>query len=253
MSRADEQGPTTIRTTSSFGKIMKRSLTFGLAIYLYLAVSAKANLGAYLKADSFVSTSPVSEADTAADFSTPVVWSTLNGGNGHLYELTPARSTWTAEEAVAEAMGGHLVSINSQAEQDFVDATFLVGSMATVPLWIGLTDLPPAGSANYSTWTTGEPVTYTNFNPGEPNDQNGDEHYVALNWHYSFGSGNVMGTWDDLANGGSTVSYNPTNDRALGPYYGIVEVVPEPGTPWILALAGLSTVCWKVRRLTQAH
>ena len=231
---------------------MKRLPIFGLAFGLCFAASAKADLGACLTAASFVSASSVSGTDAATDFSAPVVWSTLDGGNGHLYELTPARGTWTAEEAVAEAMGGQLVSINSQAEQNFVDSTFLVGSTATVPLWIGLTDIPSAGSANYSTWTTGEPVTYTNFNPGEPNNQNGDEHYIAMNWHYSFGASSTMGTWDDLPDGGSTVSYNSTNDRALGPYYGVIEIVPEPGTAGLLVLAGSFMVCRKVRRLTQA-
>ena len=62
-----------------------------------------------------------------------------------------------------------------------------------------------------------------------------------------------MGTWNDLPNGGSTVSYNDTNARALGPYYGIVEIVPEPGTVWLLALAGLSLVCWKTRRPAQVR
>ena len=168
-------------------------------------------------ASSFVSVSSASEANAEAYFSTPVVWSTLAGEDGHLSTLTPARSTWTAEEAVAEAMGGHLVSINSQAAQDLLNSTFLVGSTAAVPLWIGLTDIPPTGSTNYSAWTTGEPVMYTNFNPSEPNNQNGDEHYVAMNWHYSFGSSDTMSTWDDLPNGGSTVSYNPPTTGPSAP------------------------------------
>lgn len=231
---------------------MKRLLAFGLAFYLCLAANARADLGADLTPASSVSISSAPGTSNGTDFSAPVVWSAINGDNGHIYTLTPTRGTWTAEEAVAEAMGGTLVSINSQAEQDFVISTFLVGSTATVPLWIGLTDLSPAGSAGYSTWITGEPVTYTNFNPNEPNGQNGGEHYVAMNWHYSFGSSNTMGTWNDLPNEGSTVSYNPTNDRALGPYYGIVEIVPEPGTMWTLALAGFLLFCRKVRRLVQS-
>lgn len=232
---------------------MKRLPAIGLAFFLCFAASAKADLGASLTPVSSVSTSSAPGTSSKTDFSAPVVWSAINSGNGHVYMLTPTRGTWTAEEAVAEAMGGTLVSINSQAEQNFLVSTFLVGSTATVPLWIGLTDLPPAGSAGYSTWVTGEPVTYTNFNPDDPNGQNGDEHHIALNWHYSFGSSNTMGTWNDLPNGGSTVSYNPTNDRALGPYYEIVEIVPEPGTMWTLAPMGSLLLCRKVQRFVQVH
>ena len=188
-----------------------------------------------------------------ADLNDPVIWASIQGGNNHFYMLTPTRDTWTAQEAYAATVGGHLVSINSQAEQNFLISTFLVGSTSTIPLWIGLTDQPNHDSQSYTTWTTGESVTYRNFNPNEPNNAATDEDYVAMNWHYSFGSSNTMGTWNDLPNGGSTVSYNATNDRALGPYYGIVEIVPEPGTVWLLALAGLSLVCWKTRRPAQAR
>lgn len=232
---------------------MKRFSAFSFAFCLCLAASARADFGASLAPASVVSDFSVPETNSQTGFSAPIVWSALNGGNGHLYMLTPTRGTWTTEEAAAETMGGTLVSINSQAEQDFLNSNFLVGNTATVPLWIGLTDLTPAGSAGYSTWVTGESVAYTNFNPDEPNSLNSGEHYIAMNWHYSFGSSATMGTWNDLPNEGSTVSYNPTNDRALGPYYGIVEIVPEPGTVWTLALAGALLLCRKVRRLVRAH
>ena len=223
---------------------MKQLPTLGLALCLCLAADAKADSVTYLAPAS--DSSALANAAPASDPS--VVWSTTDGGNGHTYTLTPTRGTWTAEEAFAVSVGGHLVSINSQAEQTFLISNFLVGSTATVPLWIGLTDQTSPGFGTYNNWTTGEPVTFTNFNPGEPNDQNGIEGYVAMNWHYSFGSSTTMGTWNDLANGGSTVSYNDTNARALGPYYGIVEVVPEPGTVCMLGLAGLFAVSWRLRR-----
>lgn len=162
--------------------------------------------------------------------------------NGHVYELTVTTGSWTAEEAAAQAMGGHLVSITSPGEQSFINSTFLASTspVANYPLWIGLTDQPNHDSESYTTWTTGEAVTYTNFFPGEPNNLQSDEDYVALNWHYSFGSTTTQGQWDDLPLNGSTASYNATNARALGPYYGIVEIgaVPEPGSVWTLVAGG---------------
>ncbi len=180
---------------------------------------------------------------------TQVVWTIASGGNGHIYELTLARDTWTNSELAAQARGGHLVSINSQAEQNFLISTFLADGMstATVPLWIGLTDQPNHDSGSYTNWTTGEAVTFRNFNPHDPNNQQADEDYVAMNWHYSFGSSSTKGTWNDLPNGGSTVSYNSTNARALGPYYGVIEIVPEPGTVVMLA-AGTLIGAWALAR-----
>ena len=180
-----------------------------------------------------------------------ILWSTAVGGNGHTYALTLARDTWTASEAAAVAAGGHLVSITSQAEQDFVVANFLTGAGATSPFWIGLTDQPNHDSRSYTNWTTGEAVTYANFFPGEPNNLKSDEDYVAINWHYSFGSSPTPGTWNDLPNGGSTDSFNATNARALGPYYGIAEFaqfVPEPGTNVALVLSAASGLVLLWRR-----
>ena len=176
---------------------------------------------------------------------TPVVF------NGHTYQLTPSPDTWTASEAYALTLGGHLVSITSQAEQNFIVSTFLGANspLANSPLWIGLTDQPNHDSRAYTNWTTGEAVTYTNFFQGEPNNLQTNEDYVALNWHYSFGSSSTQGQWNDLPNGGSTENYGGNNARALGPYYGIVEispttpVVPEPGTVWMLVAAAFGWVC----------
>ena len=189
------------------------------------------------------------QSSAASPADTAVVWTEATGGNGHMYELTLVRDTWTNSELAAQARGGHLVSINSQAEQDFLISTFLADGMptATVPLWIGLTDQPFHDSQSYNTWTTGEPVTFKNFNPGDPNNQQADEDYVAMNWHYSFGSSATKGTWNDLSNGGSTVSFNDINARALGPYYGVIETVPEPGTYAMLACGAVAGL-WMARR-----
>ena len=178
-------------------------------------------------------------------------WSTGPDANDAYFFLTLDRTTWTGAEAEAEAFGGHLASITSPEEQAFLENTFLAPGdpTATVPLWIGLEAQIPGDLDSYTTWTDGQPVTYTNYNPGEPNDLNGDEAYVAINWHYSFGSSDTPGTWNDLPNGGSTEDYGGDNSRALGPYYGIVEVeVPEPGSAWLLLPGLLAGGAWFRRR-----
>ena len=46
-----------------------------------------------------------------------------NPANGHNYFLLDT-SNWTASEAQAQAMGGHLVTINNNAEDAWVFSTF---------------------------------------------------------------------------------------------------------------------------------
>ena len=47
----------------------------------------------------------------------------INPGPGHTYYLL-TQNTWTASEAEAVTLGGHLVTINDSAENDWVLNTF---------------------------------------------------------------------------------------------------------------------------------
>ena len=53
-----------------------------------------------------------------------VIWNTGEGGNGHRYEVVvpPGGITWTDAREAAEAAGGHLATLTSQAEFDFVES-----------------------------------------------------------------------------------------------------------------------------------
>jgi Lectin C-type domain len=130
---------------------------------------------------------------------------------GHTYVLS-ASGTWAAAEAEAASYGGHLVAVNSQAEQDFLTASFC----QAVPLWIGASDV---GHKKTFTWSTGEPMSYTKWSSGEPNDWTNDEDYVAMNWHFAEGNG-ARGDWNDAPLAG-TKGYPGTTD---GPYQGILEL-----------------------------
>jgi hypothetical protein len=55
--------------------------------------------------------------------------------NGSKYLVTGA-GTWEQAQAQAVSLGGNLVTINSQAEQDFLISKF----GGSEQLWIGLTD-----------------------------------------------------------------------------------------------------------------
>ncbi|HTO70762.1 MAG TPA: C-type lectin domain-containing protein [Myxococcota bacterium] len=137
------------------------------------------------------------------------------------YALTPVMS-WTDAEAYATSLGGHLVVIGSQAEQDLLVSEF----GGTEPLWIGLNDLQVTGVYQ---WVDGEPVTYTNWLAGEPNDF-GIEDYGEMNWQQP-------GKWNNATN--------------LPPGRGIIEFAPEPAAGASLALAALSLAALRGRSAPQ--
>jgi|GEM_PF-2709767 len=112
--------------------------------------------------------------------------------DGHTYFVITDRD-WNAAEAFAVSLGGHLATINDEAEN-----IFLVSAFAGGETWIGLNDRDSEGTF---VWTSGEPVTYTNWAPGEPSDSTGDENAAYLH---------------------STGQWNDSNESESRP--GIVEV-----------------------------
>ncbi|PPT05539.1 hypothetical protein CKA32_006864 [Geitlerinema sp. FC II] len=148
---------------------------------------------------------------TIADSSTITRYGSFiyeNPDTGNLYIVTE-RDTWHGAQAQAEALGGHLVTINDQAEQDWLLDTFGTEEW----LWMGMTDDEVYSSSGEYTWVNGEPVTYTNWHPSEPNNGgiNGNEDFGHFN--HNPGSFPTEGKWNDLS-GSSHL-------------YGIAEIDPD--------------------------
>jgi hypothetical protein len=177
----------------------------------------------------------------------------FNPANGHYYTLTSTVLDWQSAETEALGLGGHLAAVNDSAEQQFINETFLVGENATKALWIGLTDEVTEGVWQ---WTTGEPLTYTNWTAfgsqvAEPNNGlcNPCENYVAINWHYSFYGYDTFYFWDGFPGDATKGTWNdtPINGTPVPYLYqGIIEMptIPVPGAVWLMggalaALAGL--------------
>ena len=78
----------------------------------------------------------------------------VNLANGHAYKRIQCK-TWEGASALAVAEGAHLVSINDEAEQKWLMEVF-----GRDPFLIGLTRLE---NQTEWQWTSGEPVTYTNW------------------------------------------------------------------------------------------
>lgn len=124
------------------------------------------------------------------DPNAPLV-SVTNPANGHRYTMHTGR-TWTQAEALAVSLGGHLVTINDAAENEFVRASVLGFDGVDRRGWIGFND---AASEGNFVWSSGEAASYTNWNGGEPNNAGGVENFTEM-----LGG---SGAWNDQPDGGN--------------------------------------------------
>ena len=112
-------------------------------------------------------------------------------------------------------LGGHLVTIDTANEQNWIFDTFAQYGGTNRNLWIGLNDatnpVPPVlvwsgGLTNY---------TYTNWLAGEPTNCSGSDFYTTM----LGGTNEEAGLWLLADNNGHTCNLSSTNKN-----YGVVEV-----------------------------
>ncbi len=78
-------------------------------------------------------------------------------------------------------IGGNLVTINDETENDWLLATFLALLPEYNNFWTGFNDVAVEGSWE---WVSGEPVTYTNWAPGQPDDAGGEDYCWLIGVNY---------------------------------------------------------------------
>ena len=150
-------------------------------------------------------------------------WPTAMNGNGHFYQYVTSPTSWSGASAAAQSfaylgMAGHLVTITSAFENEFVRQLHLQMGLSDMRAWIGLSD--PAGTSKWQ-WVTGEPFGYSNWGGGEPNNI-GFEKWVEF-----FASGvwnNNVGTFGAIQ--GYVVEYEAGADLSLS-----VTDSPDPVRP----------------------
>lgn len=170
----------------------------------------------------------------------PVQWTVASGGNGHWYErltlVTAGGYTWNEAFAHAptqswQGQSGYMATVTSQAEQDFLIATFGIAAA-----WLGGNDRetegtfkwvngPEAGQAFYVAGAGVQPG-YSRFGGGEPNNCCRGEDDVVYGYF-----GDPGAVWNDHGSPSFTDQrwsyFIEYNDQRLQ--------VPEPGSLVLLA------------------
>jgi len=85
------------------------------------------------------------------------------GYNGPQVLVTDSSMTWAAAEAYAQSLGGHLATVNDQAEQDWLTTNF--GGILAVARLYG------PGHGGDVVWSSGQEVTYRNWRREQPSQR----------------------------------------------------------------------------------
>lgn len=187
---------------------------------------------------------------------TPMQWT----DNGHWYDVVwvDAGLSWEAARDMADQSGGHLVTLNSSNENDYVwtllnDPEYLARGTKYKSYWLGASDVAKEGTWSWVTgedfFTVGDPTSAEDWiidiwHPGEPNNGlGGIQHYLHF-WDTQDGE------WDDMHNnayvGGYVIEYEIEYEDAPPPV-----PTPEPGTMFLLG-SGLIALAGFRRRLTRS-
>lgn len=166
----------------------------------------------------------------------------VNPANEHEYFLL-SPGGWRESEALAIALGGHLVTIDDASEQAWVFDAFGAWGGIRRSLWIGLND---AAQEGMFVWADGSQAGYSNWLPGQPDNSpvtNGEDHVHMLNTGNEYG--HPGGFWNDLASPNSVfITFDPV--------CGVVEL-PYPVRPTLQWVGNPPMLCWRARPGTRCR
>ena len=150
----------------------------------------------------------------------------LGERNGHYYYVSEQLMSWHDGLNFADTVDVgedilHMATISSQEENNFVSDALNFYEINSA-VWLGLTDEFEEGNWQ---WVTGEPLDFTNWVEGEPNNYEGLEHYAAM-WPWQ------AGEWNDYAHdflNHVLIEYIPNNPPEGPMVEGVWQMAPMPG------------------------
>jgi subtilisin-like proprotein convertase family protein len=143
----------------------------------------------------------------------------LDRATEHYYYML-GTTDWLTSEQWAEDLGGHLATVDTADEQNWIFDTFAGYAGKSRNLWIGLTNLSGvSGTATNFVYSSGATNLYFNWLSTQPNDTCRDANYTFM-----FGNTNTYrGLWTLASDFGVTCD-DPTNTNVV---YGVVEVTNQ--------------------------
>ena len=171
-------------------------------------------------------------------------WKVEDGGNGHFYAVKwlGQGSNFATADAEANLLGGYLATLASPEETAFAMDFVGIGSPAVYARCaFGLvqSDKGPEPAGGWG-WITGEPLDWTNWTPGEPNDNPAPEDfgqiYPAGNWNDCFDDdfGSVLIEFDSDPGVNAGVTWSTAEG---GNGHGYQGVIVSPPVDWSTARA----------------
>lgn len=118
--------------------------------------------------------------------------------NGHYYQVYDESMTWTEAKKYCESLGGHLATITSQEEQQFIESQLVNGQKSCY--WLGGTDSAVEGKWN---WVTGEEFSYTKWGADMPDNWQDEDYLMIYKDPHPSHTGNTFGFWNDLKENGT--------------------------------------------------
>lgn len=143
--------------------------------------------------------------------------------SNHKYQLFDTSMEWEKAKEHCEGLGGHLVTITSDKEQEFV--TEIAKKSKKKNIWLGAEMV----SGKFS-WITGEKFEYTNWNRGEPNNDYNNEDTIMMYTYYgtnSDGYSITPGVWNDESKQGRDWANYTVDDMGFICEWDETENIPE--------------------------
>ncbi len=118
--------------------------------------------------------------------------------NGHSYKVINEGLTWSDANAACVKLGGHLATITSKEENEFVKSLIASDGPGRKNYWLG----GHKNSKGTINWVTGEKVSFTSWAPRQP-----DYGYETALMMYTYDNPKVRGDesylWNDIVEAGT--------------------------------------------------